>query len=149
MRTETKVELVGFQECLAKFRELETKVKNKTTRRAVRTASKIVHKEIVNRAPVRDDEILKDYPPGFLKKSIKIKAMKRKKGRVGDRIGALSSQYMSTFYLTMVALGYIAVNGTPVQPNTFMQDAFAGTKDAALNAFMSTFRTELNATAKG
>ncbi len=67
----------GFEEIFRTMRELDKKAQNQITRRVLRESQKVFQSEVKARAPRRS---------GDLAKSIKVRATKRKRGKVGMQV---------------------------------------------------------------
>jgi len=128
---------------LKKLREFPGKVE----RRALSKAGRAATKEIANRAkelapvqqkPKRGKQLRS--PRGRLKKSIKVRAMKRKRGRVGFRVTTGAGEFKGdTFYGGMVEYGT-----TKQPPQPFMRPAWDQQKGTALQTYVSEVKREID-----
>lgn len=88
----------GADKVIRKLKNLENKVQNKITRKALRAGAKVIQKAEKAKAPVDS---------GRLKRSIKVRAMKRKKGRIGVNVIMRASDFSGVkFYGNFVIFGF-------------------------------------------
>lgn len=140
----------GLVELANKLRDLPTKLEGKIARPAFRAGAKIIQQAEQQEAP----QLASPKPGrvrGLLARSIKVRAMKRKKGRLGYLV-SLPAGTSPTFYSLFVVRGHrlgkrtaeqkrAAKNHLPfsdtrqeVPPNPFPQRAFERVKDQAAAA---------------
>lgn len=90
--------LQGGKELERKLKTLPTRIRNKVVRTALRSGAKLVQAETKQLAPVAT---------GLLRKSLKVRAMKRKKGRIGINVQMGAGDYKGeTFYGAFVEYGH-------------------------------------------
>ena len=105
--------VTGIKEIDRKLKTLEVKVQRKVLRQSMRKGMKLVLQDAISRVPVLT---------GLLKRNVKLRAMKRKKNRVGLLVwikpdpGFVKGQY---WYPAAVEYGH----GT-VRPHPFMRPAY-------------------------
>ena len=98
MAIKATLRLEGGKALERKLKTLPTRVRNKVVRTALRDGAKIVQAETKSLAPVQT---------GLLKKSLKVRAMKRKKGRIGINVQMGAGDYKGeTFYGAFVEYGH-------------------------------------------
>lgn len=117
MSQAVKFEIKGLKETLKNLKELEPKVQKKVVRKALREGTKIVAAEMKGEAPVET---------GQLKRSIKIKAGKRKKNSLSVKVETDKENFPDQYYSAFVEFG------TSKQPaQHFMENAFKSKEDEA------------------
>lgn len=90
-----KVVMTGFKELQAKLKELPRAMENKILRKGCRAGAKIIQARAIELCPVWQGEADQFHaPPGTLKANIKVRAGKRRRGRVSVvvRSGAATFQ---------------------------------------------------------
>ena len=93
-----RLELEGGKELQAKLSELDRKIENKISRKALRAGAKVVHPEIKRRAPKRK---------GTLRSSFKVRAGRRKKNWIRFLIQTREGDYKGkTFYGSFLTFGW-------------------------------------------
>lgn len=130
------IKIEGAKELEKTLLGLEPKLGKKIIRQAMKKAAKPIHAAARQMAPV---------VTGALRKSIKIRVMKRKKHRYGVVIGTAAKWFTGeTFY------GAFAEFGTKKQPaKPFLRPAFDAYHKDALKIFISEIRKGLAAITKG
>lgn len=132
----TRVE--GVNEVLAALRQLPTRIENKVLRKAARNASKAVQE--VAKGNVPEDT-------GALRKGIKVRAQKGKRGRIAFTVRTPTRAELAAgnprrtaeimgsrwYYPAAIEYGYTR-NGVTVAPNAFMRRAYESTRDSAARA---------------
>lgn len=100
-----RVTVQGAKETIARLQKLRTTEANKMIRKGLRAGSKIVQRETIAQTPVGPAR--KDHKPGTLKRSWKVRAMKRKRGRLGVMVQSGEGFFKGeTFYSGFVVLGH-------------------------------------------
>jgi HK97 gp10 family phage protein len=125
-----KVSLFGDREIAQKFKTLPTKVANKVLRQALRPAAKIVLEQAKKEVPV---------VTGALKKSLKVRAGKRRKGSVKVLVQTAEGFFKGkTYYGGFVHFGHrigsrrLGDSRKLVPPNPFVSRAFEAKSNEAL-----------------
>ena len=121
------VKVVGLESLGKALRELPKKVEGKILRTAMRNGTKLVAAATKAAAPV---------DTGLLQRSFAVRALKRKKGRVGnritiknvDKIVTVSKEGKRHFYPAVIEYG---TKNRPARP--FMRPAFESSAQAAEN----------------
>jgi len=124
-----EVEMRGFKELEKSLLQLETKVAKKVVRQALRAGGKILLKAVKQKVPV---------DTGELKKNIKVKAGKRKKGQASIFVGTSEKNYSGPyFYASFVEYGHLQgsrniakANREFVAARPYMRPSFDLTKKA-------------------
>lgn len=98
MAIKATLRLEGGKALERKLKTLPTRVRNKVVRTALREGAKIVQHATKELAPVRT---------GLLKKSIKVRAAKRKRGRIAINVQMGAGDYKGeTFYGAFIEYGH-------------------------------------------
>jgi HK97 gp10 family phage protein len=128
--------LGGFDKLEAAFKQLGAVESRKRMSRVMRDATKIVLDQAVANAP---------EDTGLLKESLKVRAMKRKKGRVGFLVQTQSGDYQGkTFY------GAFQEFGSSHQPaQGFIRQAYDERKSEAEQLILDQLWQTVVETAKG
>ena len=115
------VKLVGMDAALRKLRTLPKKVQGKIIRPALRAAAKIGQTEARRLAPIKG---------GLLRKNIRVRAAKRKRGRIGVVFQNIGGDYKGeTYYAAFQEFGYrigprkLGTARTEVPGKHFMEQA--------------------------
>lgn len=123
---------------LSKFRQGES---NRIIRKGLRAGAKIVQTATKNDAPVRS---------GATKKSFKVRAMKRKRGRLGIMVQSGKGFFKGdTFYVGFLVFGHrvgprrLGDSRTKVLPNEFMKRAARRSEKQAVEELNTTVRKEI------
>jgi len=125
------ISLIGDKELQRKFKTLVGKVQKKIARKAIRAGAKIVLADAKNRAPVLS---------GKLKKSLKVKAIKRSRSTIGVLVQTGTREKLNIpegskyYYPAAVEYGHGGVAAKP-----FLRPALDTNADRAL----STIQREL------
>jgi HK97 gp10 family phage protein len=133
-------DLRGVNGTIAGLRAFGKKFEGKAVRDAIRTGAKITQAKAKQLAPVQT---------GLLRKRIKVRAMKRKKGRIGITVTTSTKDYVGdTFYAPMVEYGHHVgsrslPNRTFVDGEFFMKEAFDQTEAPARRAIIESLRASL------
>ncbi len=136
-----RVTLQGGAQLLAKLKRLEKKQAGGLIRKGLRAGAKIIAKETKSNAPVG--------PTGRLAKAAKVRAMRRKRGRLGVLVQIGSGFYQGeTFYGAFVVLGRKtgkrnSSNRRQVLANNFMKRAAETKQTEAIAALEDAVRTGL------
>ena len=99
MKGGVDISLIGDKELIRRFNALPAKAEKKVFRQAARKVAKMILVSAKQKCPVRT---------GALKESLKVKAMKRSRNRIGILIGSGSDEPVlsgDTFYSAFVELG--------------------------------------------
>jgi len=137
------MEVKGLREVQEKLKELQKKTSNKLTKKALRAGAKIVQAEAKADAPSIS---------GTIKKSIKVRAGKRRKGSLSIVVGIGKKWFAGPmFYAAFVLLGHKIGKRSgshrkkdpndkrkAVPPHNFLKDAYERTKNRALDTMIST-----------
>ncbi len=152
------IRVIGARDLQEKLAKLEKKIANKILRQAVRDAAKPMLREAKANAPVsnfdgpsglskqavrqaiRDDKKAGLHYPGMLRDSIKIKAMRSRKGRIGVTIATDKGLFKGeTFY------GGFQEFGTKHQPaRPFIRPAFDANVAGAVTIIAKSLRDKLD-----
>jgi HK97 gp10 family phage protein len=143
MSVSGSVSSADLSKVLKNLREFPQKVERRALSKAGRAATKLIAARAKELAPMQDKpkrgQKLRS-PRGRLKKSIKVRAMKRKKGRVGFRVTTGQGDFKGdTFYGGMVEYG---TTRQPAQP--FMRPAWDEKKQEALATYTSEVKREID-----
>jgi HK97 gp10 family phage protein len=143
-----RVTVQGAQETIAKLAKLRTTEANKMIRKGLRAGSKIIQRETIAQSPVGPAR--KDHKPGTLKRSFKVRAMKRKRGRIGILVQSGKGFFKGdTFYSGFVALGHkagprrLGNDRKQVKANEFMKRAADKSAPEAIRVLEETVKREL------
>ncbi len=130
------VKLLGAKELDRKLRKLEPKIGKKVIKGALREAAKMILKVAKQKVPV---------DTGALKKDLKVRAMKRKKGRYGVLIGTAAGWGKGkTFYGAYLEFG---TSKRPAKP--FLRPAFDETKEAVIRRLKRRLKVGIERAARG
>lgn len=131
----------GDKELISKLDNLGKKELGKVVRQATRKSSKIVQTETKNLVPVES---------GDLKKAIKVRSMKRKKGYQGSRTTCLfaGKQKSNMFYGSFQEYGFTTVNGRKIEGKHFMKQAANNVGKRALDNTVEEIRQGINKAVK-
>jgi len=147
MATNT-VKLEGADQLRKKLLDLDKKVARKISSQALRAGAKIVLERARQLVPVKS---------GTLKRSLKVRAGKRKGGRISFVVQTKAGDYRGeTFYGSFLEFGHkvgkrrrvkgLTDTREAVPPKPFLRPAFDQTKDAALAAITTTLQAGIAAT---
>ncbi len=127
----------GIAEVKAGLAELEKSVAKKILRKGLRAGAKLVLTEARADAPVKS---------GLLRKNVKIRSAKGKKGTVAINVGVGSKDFAGeTFYGGFVLYGHkvgsrkLGATRADVPANNFLGEAFEKTKEAAVDVAIATW----------
>lgn len=142
MSVSGSVNSADLARALKNLREFPQKVERRALSKAGRAASKEIASRAKELAPIQQKpkrgQKLRS-PRGRLKKSIKVRAMKRKKGRVGFRVTTGQGEFKGdTYYGGMVEYG---TTSQPAQP--FMRPAWDEKQNEALVTYTSEVKREI------
>lgn len=136
-----RVVIQGDVELIKRLKALRTTEANKIIRKGLRAGAKEVHRETVHASPVVS---------GKMKKSYKVRAMKRKRGRIGVQIQSGEGFFQGeTFYAGFVVLGHrvgprrLGDARRKVDPNEFMKIAADKAAPGAIRVLNETVKAEL------
>lgn len=146
------MQVVGLQELKAKFAEMPTKVGNRILRTALRTAGKTYLAAVKTESPKLT---------GLLRRSLKLRAMKRKAGRVGLFVAPKSGMFDSKkgYYPAVVEYGKRRLRRASNQhrkqkggsfiipPNPYMKRAFEKTRGQMMSQLDTDIRAAVEAVA--
>lgn len=124
------ISLIGDKELQKAFKKLHPKLQKKAFKKAARVAAKIVKESAKGKVPVAE---------GDLKKSIKVKAMKRSRTQVGVRIVAGTREELGIpadskwYYPAIVEYGYTRQDGVFIPPQSYLRAARDAKERAAQN----------------
>jgi HK97 gp10 family phage protein len=125
----------GVGRCIAKLQEIDKKMGNKILKTAFRLGAKPVQKAVKALVPV--DE-------GTLKRSIKVRALPRKKGRVGINI-TTAKENEKGFIAAFQDLGTKNEDGSVrIEPKQFMEKGFDQTKKQAKDIIVDEIKKGLD-----
>ncbi len=128
------MQLSGAKEIRRKLESLDRKLQTKIIRQAVRVGAKGTLAAAKAAAPV---------DTGLMRKKLRIKAMKRKKGRIGVSIVAGKDDYQGkAFYAPFIEFGHHLGNRDIkdhpfIEGKHFINGAFDSTKNAASDAIQN------------
>lgn len=135
-----RVTVQGDKKLLAKLNRLGRTEANKVIRTALRAGSKTIADETKRLAPVGQDR--GSHKKGTLKRAIKVRAMKRKRGRIGTMVQIGQGFFKgATFYGGFVALGHkigsrkLGGSRGQVPANEFMKTAVKNKEKQVLSQF--------------
>lgn len=125
------VRVEGFKELFEKLNQLEPKRVKPAVRKALRAGARLVLTEARTRVPVRT---------GALKKSMKVRGIKLKRGMVGIAVhtGAGHMFMGDQYYGGMVHYGTEKQKAQP-----WLRESFEATKDEIIKAIATSIRTTL------
>jgi HK97 gp10 family phage protein len=151
-----KLAIEGGAELQRKLDELDRKIANTISRQALRAGSKVVLAAAKRFAPIgsTSDRGGKIHKAGTLKRSLKVRAGKRRKGQISFAVQTAAGDYRGdTFYGAFVEYGHkigkrirgkgqkhLDAARRSVPPNPFLTSAFYASKDAALSTIIETTR---------
>lgn len=140
------LKLNGAEALAAKLRTLPTRVANKVIRQSLRAGTKIILAETIAKAPVAS---------GLLKRTLKVRAMKRSRNRIGVQVVTEGGFYKGkAFYGAFVELGHKAgprkLGDQPqeVAAKPFIKPAFDAVKERAANVILQSMRQGIEQEAK-
>jgi HK97 gp10 family phage protein len=130
---------------IGKLSELENKAANKVTRKALRAGAKVIQTQAQANAPVKS---------GLLKKSIKVRAGKSRKGIISIIVGVGKKWFTGpSFYAAFVEFGHktgkrrsrgkVRARGDSrkeIPGKHFIEQAFGESKEAALGEIERAYR---------
>lgn len=144
------VSVQGDKQLIARLKKLRTTDANKMIRKGLRAGAKVVQRATVAQSPVGPGR--KDRKPGTLKRSFKVRAMKRKLGRIGILVQSGKGFFKGeTFYSGFVVLGHKVGSRTlgnarsQVAANEFMKRAADKSAPEAIRILEETVKRELDA----
>lgn len=144
MADSVKMTVHGDKQLVARMVKLRKTEKDKIIRKGLRSGSKIIKRETEAGAPVG--------PTGRFKKSFKVRAMKRRRGRIGIQVQSGEGFFKGeTFYGGFVALGHrvgprrLGDKRKQVPPNRFMQEAADRAAPEAIRVLEDEVRRGLDA----
>ena len=119
MAVSMTIDLEGYDALTKAFNALPLKLQSRFLRPALRDGAKVMLKAVQRNAPRSDEAPHMDA-------TLKIKAMKRKRGRVGfvvitGRRDALGIKKKDTYYPAHIEYGYRKPDGTRVAANPWMK----------------------------
>jgi HK97 gp10 family phage protein len=136
-------EVSGLKESLEALKGLEPKLSKGIVRKGLRAGAKVVSQATKAAAP----ELT-----GTLKKGIKVKAGKRKKGFLSYVVGVGKAWFSGpAFYAAFVAFGHkvgsrkLGGSRKQIPANDFMTKGYDQSKNAALTAVISTIESGIDA----
>lgn len=133
----TKFEVKGLKETIKKLQNLEPKVAKKVVRKTLRTGAKIMQTEVKQNVPV--DE-------GNLRKSLKVKAGKRKKGSISV---AVTTSAEDNLYKGDQFYGAFQEFGTSkMQGKHFMEQSFNAKENEARQVMTESLKDLIEEEAK-
>lgn len=144
--------LTGLDELLKALDEITAEDGPKGINSELRKLCKAACKEILlpavlNRLSIGPGRMDKGRG-GHLADQIKIRAVKRRKGRVGYWIGFPDDLFKGpTYYAGFIEFGWDHVNGTHIEADSFLRDPLYQHKEeiiAVVNAGMTAYVTALN-----
>lgn len=132
----SSVTVEGEQRVIAKLKTLPGKIEKKITRTALRKSAKLVQSKAKSLVPVGRT--------GQLKKQIKVRAMKRKRGRVGIMVRVWGGGFTDAFYASFVQFGHDLVRGDKVvgriDANDFLKAASESQEQQIRNLIITDIR---------
>lgn len=142
MALKASVEVLNLQSVSRMLDQLGKKEADKVIRKALRLGAKDMLAATKRLAPV---------DTGLLKKSLTVRALKRKRGRIGFRIGYKNVEQIATvtkegtrhFYPAVVEYG-----SSKQTPHPFMRPAFDQNKEASKKIISAEVRTGITEAAK-
>jgi HK97 gp10 family phage protein len=132
------LKLQGGAELAAKLETLPTRVANKVIRQSLRIGTKIILAETVAKAPVNT---------GLLKKTLKVRAMKRRRNQIGVQVITEGGFYQGkAFYGAFLEFGHKAGprklgnkrQQVPAKP--FIKPAFDAVKEQAASVILQAMK---------
>lgn len=114
------IKINGSKDLIRKLKDVPDKVINKGLRKGTRAAGKIVKRSASQSAPSLT---------GNLKRSFKVRALKRKVGRVGARVTLNLQGEKSAFYGSFQDLGFTLRNGKRIAGKHFMKKAISDNQE--------------------
>lgn len=148
--------LTGDKQLEQAYESLEKKVQNKATRKAVRAGAKVLLEATKANVPIGPGN--KHHEGGLFRKSLVVRAMKGRRGRIGVSVRIKNVEKIITitqglrgkkvkgvrhFYPAVIEYG-----DEHRQPLAPMRRAFDSKKGAALSAMRQIMETEVYAAAK-
>ena len=127
--------LQGDKELTRKLKDIPDKTVNKGLRKGTRAGAKIVQAAAKGMVP---------QATGNLKRNIKVRAMKRKKGRVGARVTIPPD----AFYGTFQEKGWKARNGRRIPGKYFMKTAANQEQSKVFQAITDGIKTAISEAVK-
>jgi len=130
------ISITGAKELERKLKQLEPKVAKKIVRQSLRKAAKPILTRAKQLVPVIT---------GALKKSLKVRAMRRKKGRYGIMVGTAAGWFVGkTFYG-----GFVEFGTDKAPARAFVRPAFDSQKARAEAILKTELLTAVNSAGKG
>lgn len=136
------VQVSGIEDINARLSTLDKRIARKVTSRALRAGGKMVQSAAQALCPEET---------GTLAKSIKVRAGQRRKGKVRIIVGAGKSWFTGpAFYGAFVEFGHkqgsrkLGDNRKMIPGKNFIKKAYDNTRQSALNAVISTYKSEID-----
>jgi HK97 gp10 family phage protein len=128
--------ITGDKELLQKLDRLEKRTTKGAIRKGTRQGAKIVQQATKSTVPVKS---------GALKRAIKVRAMKARKGTIGTRctISMPGDSKANWFYGSFQEYGWTTVNGRKVAGKHFMKQASSQSGQKALDTALNTIKDEI------
>lgn len=141
------MKITGLKECLKRLESLDHKVQKKILRKSLRQGAKLPLTLAKATAPVRT---------GFLKKSLKVRSGRGRKGIIRILVGTGAKWFKgAAFYAAFVIFGYkvgsrkLGDKRKQVAPNPFLSNAYEQTKHQVVNTTRNSILSEIAKETKG